>query len=92
MTTDHRRWTTGDVHHFHCALCVERMDDSDANDAYRAEDLAELEEWMRVAAALGAQMARSCQPPEGKEYRRIMSVSWEQRNFTRMVRARLSAY
>lgn len=31
---------------------------SDADDAHREEDLAEIEEWMRVAAALGAQMVR----------------------------------
>jgi sugar phosphate isomerase/epimerase len=31
---------------------------SDANPSYRDEDLAEIEEWMRVAAALGAGMVR----------------------------------
>jgi sugar phosphate isomerase/epimerase len=31
---------------------------SDANPAYREEDLAEIEEWMRVAAELGAAMVR----------------------------------
>ncbi len=31
---------------------------SDANPAYRAEDLAEIEQWMRVAADLGAAMVR----------------------------------
>jgi len=31
---------------------------SDANAAYRAEDLAEIEQWMQVAADLGARMVR----------------------------------
>ena len=60
---------------------------SDANPAYREEDLAEIEEWMRVAADLGAAMVRvnASAPLDGgplapievtiKSYRRLARVA-----------------